>query len=378
MPELSFVLPHWLYWSGLVLFPLITMLLYRRVKGKAERPLLSLPLGYALLVTGGFLGIHRLYLKSFWALAFVALFLSVLVVNVEVRDARDQLSGASNQIMLAQYKIERAEKAVKKGKKNARQKLDTARLKLNAAKSEHTLAVDNQVFWKRVSQGLGGLVVLLLVVDLFLLPKLVRRRNEVEKPATEEGFHCPVVEAEHDDSREPFLFNRVVSRLNGLAGEFVAYWSLIAVVVYYYEVMARYLFNSPTNWAHEGMFLMFGMQYLLAGGFVLREGAHVRVDVLYMHLPKRGKATVDLLTSIFFFIFMFTLMVTGWTFFMDSYSVSEVSFTEWAIQYWPIKFALPLGGALLFLQGAALLIKDAVVVFNPALAELDSEVRPEG
>ena len=35
-------------------------------------------------------------------------------------------------------------------------------------------------------------------------------------------FHCPVVEQEHDDSREPFAFNRAVSRLNGLAGEFVA------------------------------------------------------------------------------------------------------------------------------------------------------------
>jgi TRAP-type mannitol/chloroaromatic compound transport system permease small subunit len=222
------------------------------------------------------------------------------------------------------------------------------------------------------------LTLFLLLIDAILLPKLIRKRNDIEKLAHIPEFHCPVIEQEHDDRREPFMFNRFISHINGLTGEFVAYWSVIAVFVYYYEVIARYVFNSPTNWAHEGMFLMFGMQYLLAGGYVLREGAHVRVDVLYLRLPKRGKAFVDMLTSIFFFIFMMTLIVTGWTFFYDSYEVSEVSFTEWAIQYWPIKFALPLGGALLLLQGIAQLIKDIAIVINPAVAELDTSVRPEG
>ena len=43
---------------------------------------------------------------------------------------------------------------------------------------------------------------------------------------------------------------------------------------------------------------------------------------------------------------------------MDSFSVREVSFTEWGIQYWPVKFALPLGAALILLQGFAWLGKD--------------------
>ena len=75
---------------------------------------------------------------------------------------------------------------------------------------------------------------------------------------------------------------------------------------------------------------------------------------------------------------MFALLVTGWTFFKDSYDVGEVSFTEWAIQYWPIKFALPLGAALLILQGISQLIKDIAVVINPATADLNTDIRPEG
>ncbi|KPJ92998.1 MAG: hypothetical protein AMJ55_08890 [Gammaproteobacteria bacterium SG8_15] len=379
MPEINFVLPHWLYWAGLVIFPLTAMIIFRRSKPGTAKKAVSLPLGYFLLVTGGFIGVHRLYLKSTWTLVFIALFASILVVNVEVRMARDALSAADNDIKLSELKVERAEKAVEKGRRNADEKLAKAQQQLAEAKPALQEAQDNSDNWNTTANTLGAIVLLLLIIDAILLPKLARQRNAVESPRQpDSGFHCPAVESEHDDSSEPYRFNKLSSHINGLAGEFVAYWSVIAVFVYYYEVIARYVFNSPTNWAHESMFLMFGMQYLIAGGFVLREGGHVRVDVLYNKMGKRWKAISDVLTSVFFFIFMIALLVTGWTFFKDAYDVGEVSFTEWAIQYWPIKFALPLGAALLLLQGISQLIKDVAVVINPNAAELDTNVRPEG
>jgi TRAP-type mannitol/chloroaromatic compound transport system permease small subunit len=377
MPEITFVLPHWFYWSGLLLFPLIAMWLFHRHTPQSKRPV-SLPIAYFLLISGGFVGVHRLYLKSRWSLIFIALFVSILFVNQELRDSRNALSNANNEVMVAEFELERAQKAVAGDDGNAAlQKRDQARQKLQSARQDLANQREHSDNWYQAAGWLGGALVLLLVIDVFLLPATVRRRNKIETPPGDPGFMCPTVEAEHDDSSEPWLYNRLVSRLNGLVGEFVAYWSVIAVIVYYYEVIARYVFNSPTNWAHEGMFLMFGMQYLLAGGYVLREGAHVRVDVIYNYFSNRGKAIVDLFTSIFFFIFVITLLVTGWTFFLDSYKVSEVSFTEWAISYWPIKFALPLGAVLLFLQGIAQLIKDISVAINPASYELKTEVRPE-
>lgn len=378
MPEISFVLPHWMYWSGLVLFPLLAMIFYRRRKSKESTEPVSLPIGYLLLITGGFIGVHRLYLKSLWSLSFIALFCIVLFVNVEARDARDTLSGSHNDIRLTEFKQQRAKRDIQKGRRGAEARLAEANEKLTDAKGALVIAEENSSRWNGISRTLGGALLLLLIIDALLLPKLVRQRNAIEQRYSDTGFHCPLVEVEHDDAREPFALNRVISHVNGLAGEFVAYWSVIAVFVYYYEVMARYVFNSPTNWAHEGMFLMFGMQYLIAGGFVLREGAHVRVDVLYNYLPKRGKAIVDILTSAFFFIFMLTLFATGWTFFHDSYLVNEVSFTEWGIHYWPVKLALPIGAALLLLQGLAQLIKDIAVAIKPSLAALDTEARPEG
>lgn len=377
MPELTFVLPHWVYWIGLILFPAIAMFIFRRKPPTEKAKPVSLALGYFLLVCGGFIGVHRLYVKSYWALIFIVLFTSILIVNVEVRASRESLSSAHNFIKLDEFKVERAQKAVNDGRPDAEQKLTEATQQLEKSKADLKAAEVVSDDWDTTSSTLGAIVLVLLLIDAILLPKLVRERNAIEHVPSTEGFHCPAVEAEYDDSREPLAFNRFIAHINGLVGELVAYWSVIAVFVYYYEVMARYVFNSPTNWAHESMFLMFGMQYLLAGGFVMREGAHVRVDVIYNRLPNRGKAIVDVFTSVFFFIFTLTLLFTGWTFFYDAYQVSEVSFTEWAIQYWPIKFSLPLGAALLTLQGISQLIKDIAIVINPSVATLDTQVRPE-
>ncbi len=47
---------------------------------------------------------------------------------------------------------------------------------------------------------------------------------------------------------------------------------------------------------------------------------------------------------------------------MDSVDVWEVSFTEWAIQYWPVKSTMAIGAILILLQGFAKLTKDVLIL----------------
>jgi len=160
-------------------------------------------------------------------------------------------------------------------------------------------------------------------------------------------------------------FTDAIEWVNIRAGEYVAYWAVISVFGYYYEVIARFAFNSPTNWLHESMFLMYGMQYMIAGAYAYQSDQHVRVDVFYVKFSTRGKAIADIITSIFFFIFVLTLLFTSWRFAMDSFNpggTGEVSFTEWGVQYWPVKLMMPIGAALLLLQGISKLIKDVIIL----------------
>ena len=359
MPDLSFVLPHWMYWCGLVFFPLLAMFILRGRKAEGRNA--SYGIAYFLLFTAGFLGMHRIYLRNYWGLLFIPVFVALLLANATSRDTREGISSAGNDIVKAEYLLERAQKRLADGKDGAKAQIDKHGKALEAANKALRAAEAEQARWIRIVRILALLLLAGIVLDAVLLPGLKRRcdRLDADNPLRQSTLDRATITAEGGNiAPEHGAFAKAVGRLNNFCGNFVAYWSVIAVIVYYYEVIARYVFNSPTNWAHESMFLMFGVQYLIAGGFCLREQAHVRVDVFYTRFSKRKKAVVDLLTSIFFFIFVVTLMFTGWTFFKDSFAVREVSFTEWGIQYYPIKLSIAVGALLLLLQGIAQLLND--------------------
>ena len=75
MPTLNFVLPHWMYWGGLLFFPLLSMYLVakQRRDGAPREPILFN--AYVFWLTAGFAGLHRFYLRSLWGFLFVFLVL---------------------------------------------------------------------------------------------------------------------------------------------------------------------------------------------------------------------------------------------------------------------------------------------------------------
>jgi hypothetical protein len=296
MPEIGFTLPHWAYWIGLLVFPLIAMALARRPR-KPRR--YRLPLGYLILATGGLVGLHRFYLKNLWGFVYTALFLFILFANGQERDARATVSNLANDVRTAertltreepriaeaeaglpalreelaaaeagsfaeraaQRRVARAEDAVTSG----RQRLDEARADLDAIGSTLDEARDARAFWSRMARWTFFLILAGLLVDVFLLPGLTRRANatigredvseaEATRAAAEAALAAETGTPRKDDRD---YARNWIDRLSLFPGEFVSYWAVIAVFVYYFEVIARYVFNSPTNWAHEAMYLMF-------------------------------------------------------------------------------------------------------------------------
>lgn len=154
---------------------------------------------------------------------------------------------------------------------------------------------------------------------------------------------------------------KIIDKISNFTGVFIAFWTINAVVFYFYEVVMRYLFNMPTIWVHEASFLLFGMQYLMTGAYAMLHGAHVRVDILYVKLPPRGRVGMDIFTSVFFFIFVIALMGTSWAFFTSSYGMNETTLETWGIQYWPVKLLMFTGAVLLALAGISKLIKDIIL-----------------
>jgi TRAP-type mannitol/chloroaromatic compound transport system permease small subunit len=361
LPSLNFVMPHWLYWAGLFLFPIFAMAMVRRARTTTPRSNISTPLAYLFLLTGGFVGIHRFYLRNWLGVLYLPLFAGIIYSNVKFRATRDVLSKVRRDMQNAAFEAEHWAKQAEAGVQSAAPRLETAKQTLASAQAQLADSTAAVATWDNAAMALAAAIALFMLFDAFVLHRLAKSRAEREPWRPDPG--APVRRAGAEDPNAgATAFTRAVDAVSGWTGHYVAYWSVLAVFVYYYEVLARYVFNSPTNWAHESMFLMFGMQYLLSGAFALREDSHVRVDVVYVMLSPRGRRIMDVVTSVFFFIFSGTLLWTGYIFARDSIGVWEVSFTEWAIQYWPVKATIAIGAALILLQGAAKLVKDVNVL----------------
>jgi len=373
MPSLTFVMPHWLYWSGLAFFPLIAAYLLSRQRTNPPDSRPSLFIAYLFWLLTGYLGIHRFYLRSAWGFVFIPAFIGIIYCTSQVRDVRDEMSRTFALMEESQTALANAKEELARGTPDAADAVARAEAQLKTRNAEYEVAKGVSDGWKGRARVSGIVLGLMLLVDAALLPGAVRRRRALEAAGPEEEAALPSAPDIHEGGvgEDPTLavhtpFTDAIDRLSTLAGQYVAWWAVIAVFIYYYEVFARFLFNSPTIWVHESAFLMFGMQYMLSGAFAYREDQHVRVDVVYAKFSPRGKAVADIITSAFFFIFVGTMLVTGYRFAADAVNVGEHSFTEWGIQYWPVKLAIPVGAALLLLQGISKLLKDIMIVTHKA------------
>jgi TRAP-type mannitol/chloroaromatic compound transport system permease small subunit len=373
MPSLNFVLPHWLYWGGLLLFPAVAIYFVRLQRNRGEPRGVSLFVAYLFWLCSGFVGLHRFYLRSMWGFAFIPVFLIILHTNDVVRDMREDVSRTHAAYESSRIAANRAKSSsASSDAQEAMERLSKAQAEETKAKTDSDVAIGQLDRWNGYSRWLAILIAAMLLIDAVLLPGLVRGVKEGEAAETTTAAPAvtvpdvPSVGTQEDPTIH--MHTRITDKiewLNVRVGEYVAYWAVISVFVYYYEVIARYVFNSPTNWVHESMFLMYGMQYMLCGAYAYYSDQHVRVDVFYSKFSAREKAVADIVTSVFFFIFVITLMVTSWTFAMNAYQpggTGEVSFTEWGVQYWPVKLTMPIGAALLLMQGVSKLIKDILIV----------------
>ena len=155
---------------------------------------------------------------------------------------------------------------------------------------------------------------------------------------------------------------KIVSTIDTISlasGRILVWWTVLAVVIITFEVVMRYVFNRPTNWGHESMTLIFGMQYILCGAYAHWAKAHVRVDVVYQALSPRNRARMDALTSLLFFFYIGIMTYTGWFFYWQSQVIWEHSFTEWGPSLYPVKFTVFLGTLMLLLQGFANFVRDS-------------------
>ena len=149
-----------------------------------------------------------------------------------------------------------------------------------------------------------------------------------------------------------------IDRLNMVLGRVAAFLVLAAALISAGNATIRYLFDRSSNAWLEVQWYLFGAIVLLGAAETLRRNEHVRVDILYSNLSDRKRLWVDAI-GILLFLLPFTLVMAWlcWPVAWQSFVRGEGSTSAGGLIRWPVKALLPLGFALLALQGVSELIK---------------------
>jgi len=148
---------------------------------------------------------------------------------------------------------------------------------------------------------------------------------------------------------------RVIDRFSDLTGRLFAFVQIYLVAIICYEVVSRYFFHSPTVWVFEGSTMANGASFMLACGYALYKGAHVRTDIFWEKYSERRKGYIDLVSYlVLFFPTMVFLMVVGIDGAVHSYTTGERSQESiWRAIMWPFRASIPLAALLFMIQGVS-------------------------
>lgn len=177
-------------------------------------------------------------------------------------------------------------------------------------------------------------------------------------------------------------FSNAVDWLNAQIGKYVIWLILASTVISGLNAVIRKAFNMSSNAFLEVQWYLFAASFMVAAGYTLLQGEHVKIDVVSSKLSKRGQIWIDIIGfSVFLTPVCLTILYYGIPFFLQGYRSGEVSGNAGGLIRWPVYAMIPLGFMLLMLQGWSELIKRIAflrgLIEDPTLKKVEKTAEEE-
>jgi len=154
-------------------------------------------------------------------------------------------------------------------------------------------------------------------------------------------------------------FLKTVDAINEWVGKTVMWLFLALTASVLIDMFTRYLTGACTVWAFDVNYMIYSVNFMLAGGFCMLHEKHVRVDAFYLMMPLRAQAILEI---IFYLVLLFpmTLFVLNatWLNFVQAVASKEIGIVSpWHPAVYHFKFVMPLAFFLLLIQEIAQFIR---------------------
>lgn len=158
---------------------------------------------------------------------------------------------------------------------------------------------------------------------------------------------------------QPLLaLSRAIDAMNTRIGRLVFWLVLVVTVVSAGNAVIRYALDRSSNAFLEAQWYMFSAIFLLCAPYTLLRNEMVRIDVVYSKLSRRVQDWIEILGICGFLLpFAIGVLYLSWPWFMQAFTRGEMSSNAGGLLIWPARLLVPVGFALLTLQGISQLIK---------------------
>ncbi len=151
---------------------------------------------------------------------------------------------------------------------------------------------------------------------------------------------------------------RGIDCLSAKVGGIAVWLVLVVTLIGAGNAVVRKFFDFSSNALLEVQWYLFSAIFLLCSAHALQKNIHVRIDVLAGRFSRRTQAWIDVFGGLFFLLPVCLLIfwLSG-AVFLDAWQSGERSSSAGGLALWPARLLVPLGFALLVLQGISELIK---------------------
>jgi len=125
---------------------------------------------------------------------------------------------------------------------------------------------------------------------------------------------------------------------------------VVITLIVFYEIVARYLFNSPTTWSIDVSIYLVIWATFLGAAYTLKEGGHIMVDVVLVKFSIRKVHIIRRTAYTLVLAFCLVLMWRGTLACIDAVRYGEVTLSAHRFPLWLPMAAIPVGSFLLSLQ----------------------------
>lgn len=146
--------------------------------------------------------------------------------------------------------------------------------------------------------------------------------------------------------------NRPVPLISGLMR--ITLWLAAAAILLialftFYDVLMRYLWNSPTVWVTEITIYMLQFLVFIPAGMLVIEGAHLRVTVWIENLTGKARRIAEFVSTALILPYAGVLIWYGWSYTQRALDRDILSPTLLQVPMWIIYLMIPVGGVLMIL-----------------------------